>query len=106
MIIVSQDKMMIINFNNTEYIKMRKLPVNEVGYAISIETTSNNFDRFAIYDTEERAKEVFKEIIENVSGVYNDTYKEKLTRTNIEKVAIDLIQKKEITHGVYYMPEE
>ena len=83
MIIVSQDKMMIINFNNIEYIKVRKLPVNEIGYAISIETLSNNFDRFAIYDTEERAKEVFKEIAKNISGFY-----------------------KEVTHGIYYMPEE
>ena len=68
MIIVSQDKTMIINFNNVEHIKIRKLPINEIGYAINIETCSSNLERFAMYDTEERAKEVLQEIVQKFSS--------------------------------------
>ena len=64
MIMLSQDENTIVNFDNVENIQVRKLPVNETGYAISVETFCSNFDRFAIYDTEERAKEVLKRIIQ------------------------------------------
>ena len=67
MIIVSQDKNTIVNFDNVENIQVRKLPENEIGYAIGVETFCSNFDRFAIYDTEERAKEVLQEIVKNNS---------------------------------------
>lgn len=65
MIIVSQDKGTIINFRNVTSIRVRKLPPNETGYAISIDTVDCLFDRFALYDTEERAKEVLQEIVKN-----------------------------------------
>ena len=64
MIIVSQDRKMIVNFRNVENIKIRELSANESGYAVSVETFTSDFDRFAIYDTEERAKEVLAEITE------------------------------------------
>ena len=35
MIIVNQDKKMIINFDNVIRINVRRLPPNETGYAIS-----------------------------------------------------------------------
>lgn len=65
MIMLSQDENTIVNFDNVENIQVRKLPVNETGYAISVETFCSNFDRFAIYDTEERAKEVLIDILEH-----------------------------------------
>ena len=64
MIIVNQDKTVIVNFDNVDHIELKKLPVNEIGYAIDIETSESYFNRFAIYDTEERAKEVLQEIID------------------------------------------
>lgn len=63
MIIINQNKTMIVNFNTVENIQIRALPINEHGYAISIETFACNFERFAIYETEERANEVLQEII-------------------------------------------
>ena len=63
MIIVNQDKTVMVNFDNVDHIELKKLPVNEIGYAISIETSESYFNRFEIYDTEERAKEVLQEII-------------------------------------------
>lgn len=67
MIIVNQDKTVMVNFDNVDHIELielKKLPVNEIGYAIGIETSESYFNRFAIYDTEERAKEVLAEITE------------------------------------------
>lgn len=64
MIIVSQDKTVMVNFDNVDHIELKKLPVNEIGYAIGIETSESYFNRFAIYDTEERVKEVLAEITE------------------------------------------
>ena len=64
MIIVSQDKTVMVNFDNVDHIELKKLPINEIGYAIGIETSESYFNRFAIYDTEERAKEVLQEIID------------------------------------------
>lgn len=64
MIIVNQDKTVMVNFDNVDHIELIKLPVNEIGYAIGIETSESYFNRFAIYDTEERAKEVLQEIID------------------------------------------
>lgn len=63
MIMLSQDENTIVNFDNVENIQVRKLPANETGYAISVETFCSNFDRFAIYDTEERAKEVLRQLL-------------------------------------------
>lgn len=66
MIIVSQDQKTIVNFDNVIYANIRKLPPNEIGYAISMYTFESNFERFALYDTEERAKEVLQEIIKAI----------------------------------------
>lgn len=66
MIIVSQDKKTIVNFDNVIYANVRKLPPNEIGYAIRMDTFESNFERFALYDTEERTKEVLSEIYKNI----------------------------------------
>lgn len=68
MIIVSQDKKTIVNFDNVIYANVRKLPPNEIGYAIRIYTFESDFERFALYDTEERAKEVLQEIVSKYSS--------------------------------------
>ena len=68
MIIVNQDKTVMVNFDNVDYIELNKLPINEIGYAIGIDTSESYFNRFAIYDTEERAKEVLAEIAKKYSS--------------------------------------
>lgn len=67
MVIVNQDKSMIINFNNivSTYV-IKKYVSEEKGYkGYNIDCTTNEEINFvlATYETEERAKEVLKEII-------------------------------------------
>lgn len=63
MILINQDETLYLNFNKINYIKIIKLPSNEMGYAISVDTDEDTHYRFAIYDTEERAKEVMSEML-------------------------------------------
>lgn len=63
MILINQDETLYLNFNKINYIKIVKLPSNEIGYAISVDTDEDTHCRFAIYDTEERAKEVMYEML-------------------------------------------
>lgn len=67
MIIVSQDKNMIINFNSIVSIYVIKNYVSEEkgyqGYNIDFATNEEINFVLATYDTEERAKEVLQEII-------------------------------------------
>lgn len=65
MIIVSQDKTMVINFEKVEIIGVGNPLENDLGkFPIEITTISDNEYPIAIYETEERAKEVLQEIIE------------------------------------------
>mgnify|MGYP006998596145 CR=1 FL=1 len=101
MIIVSQDEKTIVNFDNVIYANVRKLPPNEIGYAIKIYTFESNFERFALYDTEERAKEVLAEIYKKYSdwqtmGMIKDIYLQK------KVIAGD----KSEYFNVYLMPEK
>ena len=62
MIIVSQDKEVIVNFDNVENIWINNpLENNEGKFEIRAETYSNNM-LIGEYKTEERAKEVLQEI--------------------------------------------
>lgn len=64
MIIVSQDKTMIFNFENIETIGIgNPLENNEGKFLILAETVSDNQYPIAEYETEERAKEVLQEIV-------------------------------------------
>lgn len=91
MIIVNQDRTIMLNFDNVDNIKVEKLPMNETGYKIVIETNYNYLDRFALYDTEERAKEVLQEIIKR--------YKTTLYNSKTNEVAVNIPK-------VYEMPEQ
>lgn len=63
MIIVSQDRAVIVNFNNVENVWINNPLENTEGkFEIITESYSNN-RLMGEYDTEERAKEVLKEIM-------------------------------------------
>lgn len=66
MIIVSQDREIIINYNKLDYITIGKNDKEE--YAVMIHAISNEEFPIGIYETKERAKEILQEIIIAING--------------------------------------
>ena len=62
MIIVSQDKEKIVNFDNLTQIYITSSEEEKTGYFIRFETVGGLYDDLGTYKTEERAKEVLQEI--------------------------------------------
>lgn len=60
MIIVSQNKDKIINFNNVNYVDV---DVDSGEFIVEINYGDANWDTIGWYKTEERAKEVLEEIV-------------------------------------------
>lgn len=85
MIIVSQDKTEIVNFNNIESIWICS---DEEGI-FTIEATADTNATLGYYDTEERAKEVLQEIIRKY-----------------ETFSLDRLGSIKIIPKVYEMPKE
>ncbi len=69
MIIVSQDKNRIVNFNNLTQIYIAYCEEDNTGYFIRFETVDSLYEDLGEYKTKERAKEVLEEIIK----CYKDT---------------------------------
>ncbi len=98
MIIVSQDRNIIINFNNVANVNIEKcynesLNKEDFSYDILVYIVSSGLTRIAKYQTEERAKEVLNEIIETIKAKSN--------------IVIDTEGiKTEFTGNVYEMPKE
>lgn len=63
MIIVSQDKEKIVNFDNLTQVYITQ-DEEETAYFIRYETVDSLYDDLGKYETEERAKEVLQEITE------------------------------------------
>ena len=86
MVIISQDKTMILNFENIETIEIgNPLENNDGKFKILCDTTSDNQYTIAGYEKEERAKEVLQEIISKYkTTLYNSKTNE--TVVNIPKV--------------------
>lgn len=61
MIIVSQDKEKIVNFDNLTQVYITQ-DEEETAYFIRYETVDSLYDDLGKYETEERAKEVLQEI--------------------------------------------
>ena len=92
MIIVSQNKTEIVNFNNITqiYISQDK---EETAYFIRFETICETYENLGEYATEKRAREVLEEIIENIQG------ESSLTMDSDGVTS-------EVTGGIYRMPKE
>ena len=84
MIIVSQDKEKIVNFDNLTQVYITQ-DEEETAYFIRYETVDSLYDDLGEYKTEERAKEVLQEIISKYkTTLYNAKTNE--TVVNIPKV--------------------
>ena len=100
MIIVSQDKELILNFENIEAIGIGNPLEDDDGmFKVLASTTSDNEYTLGKYVTEERAKEVLQEIIKE----YRLT---EITKATINRVSDDVgaLAIKEVF--VYEMPED
>lgn len=89
MIIVSQDKCTIVNFNNIQNIRIEPYGTHIKGKKI-YKIFAGNFEGYATelgtYDTEERAKEVLQEIVSKYkTTLYNSKTNE--TVVNVPKVS-------------------
>lgn len=97
MIIVGQDKDIILNFENIDIILVgNPLDTDNGEFQIIANTISDNEVRLGCYKTEERAKEVLEEIIK-VYKFYNG-------KTYYVEDGRKLLGKYE--YGVYEMPKE
>lgn len=84
MIIVSQDKDNIINFDNLTQVYITQ-DEEEKAYFIRYETVDSLYDDLGKYETEERAKEVLQGIVSKYkTTLYNSKKNE--TVVNIPKV--------------------
>ena len=101
MIIVSQDKKIIVNFNNITSLWIDNPLENDEGY-FSIEATGELGETIGYYKTEERAKEVLQEIKEAYS-IYQ--FFKCLANENIAEKKME-VQGKYKLFDVYEMPKE
>ena len=99
MIIVSQ-KNKIINYDNIVEISVKDLTIYDYEcFGIIAETVNNKEKELGTYDTEERAKEVFKEIqVASSDFKYFEIMKRPETAQNVIK--------RYGTWNIYKMPEE
>ena len=74
MIIVSQDKKRIVNFDNLTQVYITHCEEDNTGYFIRVETVDSLYEDLGEYATEERAKEVLQELIERYANWNNLVY--------------------------------
>lgn len=95
MIIITQDKKQIVNFNNTEIIFLKQ---NEVWYQ-GVYAEGYQLGR---YSTEKRAKEVLTQIVYRYSAV--EMYK--VTDSQTKNAIAQIYLEKDITPYTFEMPEK
>lgn len=109
MIIVSQDKKQIINFNNIRIVEINNPNTWQQGF-YSIDTYPECEDqqkwhiRLGKYATEERAKEVLQELI-NLNTKFK-LYKTMPAGGNEQAIMLDNFSNNNIKFDTYEMPKE
>lgn len=99
MIIVSQDKEKIVNFDNLTQVYITQ-DEEETAYFIRFETVDSLYDDLGKYETEERAKEVLQEIYKN----YADFELIRCIEDNFQQHLI--VGNKNKYFDIYEMPED
>ena len=97
MIIVSQDKKRIVNFDNLTQVYITHCEEDNTGYFIRFETVDSLYEDLGEYATEERAKEVFNGIIRAYEKAGNLAFE-----INEDETEVRLIH----NSNVFEMPEE
>ena len=117
MIIVSQNKKTIISTDNFNYIEVEEQEQNYRNFIYNITAYYyNTYKRLGKYSTEERAMEVFQEIIRAYKGKKMIQFQENLSNEDLEKlnrryekdvIYYDLkTEVKQMTNDIYEMPKE
>lgn len=105
MIIVSQDKTQILNFENVQNVRIEQYGTHIKGKKI-YKIFAGNFEGYATelgnYQTEERAKEVLDEIV-NMRGIF-EMYK--CSDNNTQDMADKWMLKSNQIFDIYEMPKE
>lgn len=104
MIIVSQDKNSIVNFDNVTqiFVVTDKENENQKPYLIRYESVGDYYETLGKYAIEERAKEVLREIISMYQGSLLLQYTNNKAQEDIAKLFKDM----DITPFKFEMPEE
>lgn len=102
MIIVSQDKNIIVNFNNIVSIWINNPLENDEGkFEINVDSDCH-YERLGAYKTEQRAKEVLEDIYTH-RAIFE--YFKFVTRDTKNQITEDFIND-DVTFDTYEMPEE
>ena len=105
MIIVSQDKDIILNFENIDVILVgNPLDTDNGEFQIIANTISDNEVRLGCYKTEERAKEVLKEILKAKATF--ELFRTAPAGGKIQADYLIRLTNKKIILDTYEMPEE
>jgi len=102
MIIVSQDKNRIINFDNILQLYIIREPATIKKYWIRYEDCNNSYVDIGAYETEERAKEVLQEILKN-NSIFNYF---KCVNSEVQETMAGSFIRADFMFGVYEMPEK
>ena len=103
MLIINQDKTMILNFENIEAIGIgNPLEDKDGKFKILCDTTSDNQYTMAEYDTEERAKEVLVDIV-NIRAII-EIYK--CSNEDTQDIFDKKMLKENLLFDTYEMPKE
>lgn len=108
MIIVDRDKKGIINFDNIILITIEchKEYTPDKEYLISAEISSNEYIELGMYRTEERAKEVLKEIVQLFTEE-EMFHINKSSLNNLDEIAEPKYILRPVSRNkVFYMPKE
>lgn len=102
MIIVSQDKNRIINFDNILQLYITREPAAIKKYWIRYEDCNNSYEELGTYETEERAKEVLQEIVKN-NSIFNYF---KCVNSEVQETMAESFIRVDFMFNVYEMPEK
>ena len=103
MIIVSQDKEIIINFNNVQAINVHYQNKKQVCAWFNVDEDPNGSVVLGEYKTEERAKEVIKDIV-YIFQKQNDNFYYQHTKRTEDRIYAGY--QKQHKDNVFYIPEE